>query len=142
MGMVRNEFNKIVRKAVVRYAKKYQVGAEDVQLLLFLNLDGTAGFKTLVKYQPKEVVTIKQIMDILIDFTGMASMTENFIQKMLLDLSRERIIEQYEINVMVVCQGDPTSKDSLVLLHLYAGRVHVTELNANEILSDEKLSMS
>lgn len=133
MGMIQNEFEKIAKKALARYAKKYVVKDTAVQLVMFLK-DEVVAFKTLVNYKPDEYVTILDLLNVRIDFLGKRDMVEIFITKVLHNLSEEHQVKPDAINVMVLLENDN------VVMHLYSGIDHIKVLDSHEILNDQKLA--
>lgn len=131
--MIISEFRKTVSKAQDRFAKEQQTTAENIQLALGLNQDGTVKYRLLNNYQPVRLLTINEVLGVKIDLLGKSGMVEGFLQKVLPKVAERKEIDPLQMNILCIKKADA--------LHLFLmdGSTHKGKVELEELISAEEL---
>ena len=116
---IQSETREIIYKCCERYSKKKDIEIENVQLILGINENGNT-YSLCESYNPKEHLSINEVLGVRIDFTGKSLIAPPFIRKSLF-----RFAEQYEMSAIqtkILCIPSICEKSKPdVMLYVYKG---------------------
>jgi hypothetical protein len=100
--MIKQKIENILDNAFARYAKEYEVAETDLQIICSLNSEDSTRFQILKKFQTvvKEI-TIMELLDKKMDFTGMSALVPHFISQKLVAWSKELEIPKEDIKAII-----------------------------------------
>lgn len=79
--MIQQITSKIMLGGIEKYAKSLQYEKKDVQIRVTSGLEGEINYEICVKWQPKEVVSFKDILNKKIDILGYEGLATPFLNK-------------------------------------------------------------
>jgi hypothetical protein len=116
---IQSETREIIYNCCERYAKKKGIEIENIQLILGINKDGNT-YSLCERFNPKEHLSINEVLGVRIDFTGKSLIAPPFIRKSLF-----RFAEQYKLNPIetkILCIPSINEKGKPdVMLYVYKG---------------------
>lgn len=128
---IEREFTTITRKAIERYAKKYNESANDIQLRFRLDYEGEMTYTMTRFYQKVESVTFLQILDVRIDFKGYSLIVPAFIKKTL-----ERFVEELGCSVVDAMIFVSKKGDNDISIWLYNQGNHVKSIQLPDLFTE------
>lgn len=145
MGLIKSEFDQIVRNAIIRFANANNADLQKISLLLYLNDAGEPAFLMQLNYKGVKEMTILELLDRKVDFLDRKPFVEQFVKIIFDELMQEHSLTATEIRIML--KVVPTERKGvfktkmvqMVLGYLYKGVAFVKQLDMNELLSDVKL---
>jgi hypothetical protein len=130
IDIIKKETKKIIFSCCKKHAEASKLSIEEVQLVLGLNENGNT-YTLCERYIPKKEMTILQVLDVRIDFTGRDKYAPAFIAKSLVRFSNEYSIPLTDVKVMCIPtlneQGKPDVK-----LYLYNGDKYIQPNDCEE----------
>lgn len=122
-----SDFQRTVKKAIIRYAGVYEKDPTDVQLYLGLKSPDQNLYKVLVGYKPQKELSFNDIRGVKIDFSGKSLLVPGFIRDVIKSLEAQNSIPACKGSVIIYL------KDDAVLLHLYNGQTPVQPVDLNAL---------
>lgn len=116
---IQSETREIIYKCCERYAKKNGIKIENVQLVLGLNEDGNT-YSLCENYQPKEHLSINEVLGVRIDFTGKSLIAPPFIRKSIIRFSENFSLSPINTKILCIPSEDEKGKPD-VMLYVYKG---------------------
>jgi len=141
IDFIQRETKKMMFNCCERHAKSVGLSVENVQLILALNMDAGEGdepniYTVCENYAPKKTLTIKEVLNVKIDFLQYSVIAPPFITKSLVKFSGTKEIELEKVSVMCVPSTDEKGKPDIKLA-LYDGNKYIETITFDELFSEE-----
>lgn len=104
------ETTKIFNKAIKRFAKKEGVEEQNVSILLSLNEEKKVEYTLCVNYEPKEKLTIKEVLGVKMDLKQYSVIVPPQIKNILLGFEEEQKSSEVEVGVYI----NPKEEDEIL----------------------------
>ena len=126
---------KIIGGAMARFAEEQGVGLIDTQILISVNHKGEPIFDLMVKYCPKNKITVDDIYPIKFDIAGVKGIITMFIANAMVRVAADSGNPISEINVIMY----QLSKERGVELFAYHNSTKLTPLTWAYIFGEEAM---
>jgi hypothetical protein len=142
LDFVSSETKKIMYNCIERESKLMQIPLEKTRLVLYLNEDGTNGYRTIEEFingdGAVDVRTLKEfsftgVLGVKIDMRGYSLIAPPFIQKAILRFSENLKIPYTNLNV--VCY--PTYKKGEIAICIFNGKAYVQQIQLSELFNEQ-----
>lgn len=101
-----DETTKIFNKAIKRFAKKEGIEEQNVSILLSLGEEKNVEYTLCVNYEPKDKLTIKEVLGVKIDLKQYSVIVPPQIKKILLGFEDEQKSSEIEVGVYLNPKDD------------------------------------
>ena len=135
IDFIQSETKKVMYKCCERHAKKYQKNVDEVQLILGLDENGNT-YTVCENYEPKEHLSILEVLGVRIDFLGYSHLAPPFILKSLVRFSEKYSIDLDKVKVMCIPSINEKGKPD-VLLFVYNDSAYVETISFAELFREE-----
>ena len=126
--MIQEKLERILNEALTRYGAEYGVEPNKIGILCGLHAGGVY-FQVMADMQAKKFITVTELMNKKIDFTGMAAMIPHFISQKLTGLSEELAIAPEDIKGIIMRRTD-----GAYVVQVYNKTKWVKKLDMDEII--------
>lgn len=157
MGYIKEQFDKICRKCITKFAVLFSLGNEAVQIVLFLKYDKnlitsdqaeavatgkadtssqdlfSTGYLILKNYQVDREISVMELIDRKIDFMGKSYLLSQKIKEIIIEMCGMENLHPDKIRIIIFMKGQ------IILASLYTGAEFVKALDLSEVLNDLKM---
>jgi hypothetical protein len=135
MGVFKYDFDNIARNAMCKYAKENRCAEKQVRVMMYLDDEENDCYAIYIQNSFYKKVSILNLLNRKIDFTGESLVISHFVKRELKKLSEENGIEKTKVRITILL-----SESGKVLLYLLNGSNAVKILNPEDVLADEKFA--
>tara|TARA_Y100001980_G_C14550594_1_gene333230 strand:+ start:2552 stop:2965 length:414 start_codon:yes stop_codon:yes gene_type:complete len=105
-----SETKSVFKKALVKFAKKNEIGCKENQLLIRANAEGVPFYTYCIDFKEKTRVSFKEVLGVKIDFKNREAVAEPFISKTITRLKDKHSCEMDDVKIYA-CTFDEKAKD-------------------------------